>query len=619
MKAGLAPAFVFLLSPLFAYPSDSDLSTLSHDTKNWLRLGHYHETLVGKYESEVDGQEFFLADKGKRNPEAELNETVRLFRIGDKKAVCRFPARYKILKRYYKELILDPLVICSDYSEFFKKMSAQSITLFFSSYYIDSPASIFGHTFLRLNKRSSRNYEQEDRILDYAINFSAIMDGSDVFTYALKGLTGHYQAKFFAQPFYYKVREYNDFESRDLWGYELDLSQEKVDLVVAHLWELSQTYFDYRFFTENCSYHILSLLEAIDPSLNLKASLPSFYIIPIDTVREVLKSLPVRFVEYRPSLSSKIKNRSKGLSGADKEIVKDVLKGNFESNKVGSFQLQAARVDAAIELFDLNQSAQLLSEDPKVMAERFKLVSHRADLDSTSQSPVMEGTDPTKSHLSSRVGVFGYFQSKNSQSYNFSHRFALHDLLDPLQGQPSFSQIEFMHTKVRFIPEENTLSLSHLDLFTLASFSPSTFYRRPFSWTARLGLRNIQDRGCVDCMAGHMELGGGASIAPEGSLSFVSLLSKLEIDYTGSFAGSGRALIGPEVWARMADWESVNMLLKTGYKWGTQFDRINFGQGLFTHSLELRYHATQSSSMSLKGEVFDEQRQALEVGLLHFF
>jgi hypothetical protein len=77
--------------------------------------------------------------------------------------------------------------------------------------------------------------------------------------------------------------------------------------------------------------------------------------------------------------------------------------------------------------------------------------------------------------------------------------------------------------------------------------------------------------------------------------------------------------LGPEVWARLAEWDKLSMLLKSGYKWGTQFDQVKFGQGLFTHSLELRYHGTQSSSLSLKGEVFDEQRQSLEVGLLHFF
>ena len=72
---------------------------------------------------------------------------------------------------------------------------------------------------------------------------------------------------FHALPYFYKVREYNDYESRDLWEYDLNLSPRAVAMLVAHLWELGSTYFDYFYLSENCSYHSLAVLGVAEPSL----------------------------------------------------------------------------------------------------------------------------------------------------------------------------------------------------------------------------------------------------------------------------------------------------------------------------------------------------------------
>ena len=47
--------------------------------EQWIRLLHYRKTLFGNWESEADGDPFFNAEDGKRDPEAELAATVRGF------------------------------------------------------------------------------------------------------------------------------------------------------------------------------------------------------------------------------------------------------------------------------------------------------------------------------------------------------------------------------------------------------------------------------------------------------------------------------------------------------------------------------------------------------------
>src|ERR1700730_4876560 len=45
----------------------------------WQRLVHYRPDRWGNPVSEVDGQEFFLAPTGRRDPEAELEATLNAF------------------------------------------------------------------------------------------------------------------------------------------------------------------------------------------------------------------------------------------------------------------------------------------------------------------------------------------------------------------------------------------------------------------------------------------------------------------------------------------------------------------------------------------------------------
>ena len=89
-------------------------------------------------------------------------------------------------------------------------------------------------------------------------------------------------------PYYLKVREYTDLENRDIWEYELNLSPEEIDRLLMHAWELGPIHFDYYFFDENCAYHLLGLLEAARPDLELTKGF-RWWAIPSDTVREVVK------------------------------------------------------------------------------------------------------------------------------------------------------------------------------------------------------------------------------------------------------------------------------------------------------------------------------------------
>ena len=114
-----------------------------------------------------------------------------------------------------------------------EQVDAVSVTLVFPAAYMNSPSSMYGHTFLRFDPRQS---ESGSLWLSWALNFGANIDSDDSsLLYAYKGLFGGYPGQFNMMPYYRKIQEYNRMENRDMWEYPLNLAAEEVDQLLEHL------------------------------------------------------------------------------------------------------------------------------------------------------------------------------------------------------------------------------------------------------------------------------------------------------------------------------------------------------------------------------------------------
>ncbi|MGH7788632.1 MAG: DUF4105 domain-containing protein, partial [Candidatus Binatia bacterium] len=257
----------------------------------WLALVHYQPRRLGGVRSAVDSAWFFQAPDGATDPQAELEATLRVFFAADAQMKdgeppqCALRARYEWLAR---RLQFDPLRLppqaCVEFDQWRTGLGATGVTLIFPEAYMNNPSSMFGHTLLRLD--TGPPGARQD-LLAYGTNFSADTGSDGGIAFAFKGMLGFYPGRFTIQPYYEIVRVYGDWERRDIWEYQLALSQADVDLLVAHLWELRGVEFDYYFFDENCSYQLLALLEAARPDLHLKDQF-GVWVIPADTVRVVV-------------------------------------------------------------------------------------------------------------------------------------------------------------------------------------------------------------------------------------------------------------------------------------------------------------------------------------------
>ena len=564
--------------------------SLSED-RSWIRLGHWRKRLLGGWQSEADGPGLFLSPQGKRDPAAELDATLTgFFAPGDgapegakladpslEHPQCRFPARFAWLAT---ALSIDfsrlPPRSCPRFDAFWRRVSARSVALVFSSYYLNNPASAFGHTFLRLGKEEVASSGERLDLIDQAVDFAAVTDTSNAIVYAFDGLFGLFRGEFSARPYFYKVREYADYESRDLWEYELSLDQRQLAMLVGHLWELGQTWFDYYYVTENCSYHVLGALEAADSDLELLSHVGPATL-PADSVKALFANPGlVRAVRFRASGRTQLGARTAGLTGADLDAVERLSEGEDSAVLDAMSTDERVRViDAAVDLVDVRHGRDIVTgADPAADLLRQRLLERRSAIGVPSPPlviPPPSAGGPERGHGSMRLGLGAIASREAGPSLLAEGRLALHDLADPPAGFSPRTQIEFFKLRVSVADRRRVLRLEEASLVEVTSLNPIDRFERRVSWKMRVGATRVVDGGCDGCVAGMLAVGGGPGLVSSGGALSAALTADAELlaapDLHGLADSGMRPGIGPGLLLRLLGGERAALVGTGSWRW----------------------------------------------------
>ena len=597
--------------------------------EQWIRLLHYRKTLFGNWESEADGDPFFNAEDGKRDPEAELAATVRgFFGPAPKNSKldhprCRFPARFSWLdEQLHFDASRLPKLDCAGYKEFLSLVKPQGLTLVFSSYYLNNPASAFGHTFLRIDQ-SSKAEDESRELLDYGVDYSANVDTGNSFLYAMKGLLGLFPGTFQRMPFFYKVREYSDYESRDLWEYDLALSKAEVDRVIAHIWELGSTYFAYYYLTENCSYHMLGMLEVASPRLHLLRHLHQ-PVIPADTVKALFQNPGlVRRIKYRPSNRTQFRQRMEALTSEEEDLVALLLRDPAAPFPTTLSVTQQVKVlDTAVDLIDVELARDTVksrTDRDQSGAERQQaLLERRASYDVQTDEPHYPAPKDQMPHLghgSQRLGLGSGYDDQRGYFHSLAFRLALHDLGDSGVGFPNGSEIEFLPIRLRYYVESPKLSLEELSLIRVKSLTPLGRFSRSWSWLLEAGSQRNHDAGCDNCYAALGRFGAGITVQPFPFLTLFTL-GKVELNapLRSGYFDIFRLAVGPYggLRARVAD---LATLLVTG-QWAYLPGQHPYQT--WDLAAQLRFNYMKDFALGAEGRIFP-RTQSLELTSYMYF
>ncbi len=502
-----------------------------HEERYWHTLLHYKRTITG-IRSLVDDPKFFLSPRGKRDPEAEMEATIRAFFEPDttaaKHPVCRFVARYYWIKEQLNvNTSMLPVNECEHFRRLISDMQPESTTLVYPTSHMNSPASMFGHTLLMYES------ESKNKLLAYAVNYSAITTETFGPLFAVKGIFGFYKGYFSVLPYYAKLQEYSDIDHRDMWEYPLNFTREETIRSIMHVYELDGIYSDYYFFDENCSYTLLFLLEAGRPSLNLTDQMPP-WVIPLDTIRAAENAGLIMGAVYRPSKTTKVRHIASTLERPSRLLALDVAQGRAEPERILTSELskgeKARTYDLAVEYLQYLYTRRQLERD--VYTDRFvKLLTARSSLGVSEgeRYEIRPPPRPEEGHRSSRLQVgFGLRKDEPFQELRF--RFAYHTLTDYDKGYPEGSQIVFADTALRYYFRDNQFKLQQMDLVDIVSIAPRDELFKPLSWKIRAGLaqRVMKDRR--DHLIAQLSPGGGLAyrIEPLG-LFYVMLETDLNV------------------------------------------------------------------------------------------
>jgi len=438
----------------------------------WYDLLHYKQHVFGGVYSQVDDEAFFLSAQGKLDASAELVATIKGFfsSKAEQHPQCLFPARLYWLNRQLNFADFLPEVECHKFNNWKQKVDAESVTMLFPSMYLHNPGSMFGHTFLRLDKKNG------PELLNYTLSYAARRDLSDsIFSYVYKGISGGYTGVYSVQPYYETVQSYGDIEQRDIWEYSLDLNQNEIDQLVRHIWEVSNLKSDYYFFRENCSYQLLSLLDVARPGLNMTRDYHHLYAIPVDTVRTSSKAELIKDETYRPARSARIDQMFDQMNASSQQRTLDIIANNKIDFDLKSFTdiEQAQILETAYEISQLN-------EQQEILAEKLLSVRSRVHLDQEENLFVYSSHRPDDGHNSARWHV-AYGEHENDNYTELGVRPSFHDFLDRDKGFVKGAAITVLDTRVRWYESRQRLQLERISFFSMASLSPVKPWASPLS------------------------------------------------------------------------------------------------------------------------------------------
>lgn len=463
----------------------------------WHKLLHYKANrLLPGVTSSVDVDHFFLSPEGKTDPAAELDATLASF-FGDEPRhdeppQCRVKGRYEWLKG---RLRFDPARLpeqpCEFFAKWFAAMDPAAISLVFAANDLNSPATMYGHTLLRVDPVGS---EGESPLLSHAVNYAAEVatEGANV-GYILQALVGGFYGQYSTYRYHERVRQYVRVNHRDLWEYPVRLTREERERVMWHLWEMRDVGSDYLFFTENCAFMLLSLLDTGNEQLDLTAEFddPIPFVIPVDTIRAARDAGVLEPPRLRPSMARTLQHRLGLLPPDQYDWVLDYAAGDAsldDARFAAAAERDRARLlEVAGDYLLFRQQAGNLVRELAMPRMRAAL-SARATLEARSGFPPVPvpAVTPDRGHESSRLAV-GVRSDRYDTAAVIRARGAYHDRLDPTAGFLPGGEIEFVD--LALLVGDDKVRVGELKLVSVQTVAPWDRAFRPWLWQAQGGLR----------------------------------------------------------------------------------------------------------------------------------
>lgn len=458
--------------------------------------------------SEILTEEYFLSKKDNLTLENELIKTINSYELNNTNnfndsPVCKFPARYYWLSKYIDfpnySMINNK---CKNLKKWSLLKDTQSISAILVSGYLGNPASTFGHSFLKIN---TKNKENINNLFDLSINYGALVpENENILKYIFKGITGGYEAGFSDKYFYTQDLVYSNTEFRDMWEYEINLSDEEKNFILLHLWEIIGKKFDYYFLDKNCGYRISQLLEVVIKEPILKNS--DYWYAPVETFHQLeeinnkrrLDNKLFKNVNYIPSKQKKIYIHYQSLTSKEKTIVKKLKDEGFNLIKSEIKKLNpTTQINILDFLIDYFKYLEIKDENNiDIIALKNKLLLLRLNLPirKNKEIQVQNRVSPAKSNKPMILSL-GAAYSKNKNFYS-QLGFSVFAIESIGKNHLNSDELIVLDTKLGIYNNKDYVFLDSFNLIKIKKLKTSQIdlnENNLISWKLNIGTKRVEE------------------------------------------------------------------------------------------------------------------------------
>lgn len=504
---------LFCITPAFAQGDavvvdDRQLEELSVDP-TWQKLLHYGDDGRG----EILGDDFFLSSTGRNDPKAELVATLQSYsepwpENGNEHARCRFPARYLWLSGRLSLPTYQPHPSqCTSLEKWALFDDLQSVSFLLVSGYLGNPGSTFGHSMLKFSSAASRDVG----LFDLSASYGALIpDNEPTWRYVMKGVFGGYQGSFSDRYYYTQDLVYSHTEFRDVWEYELILSEYEKNFLVFHIWEIVGRKFNYLFLTKNCAYRLSELLEMVTGESFLDNT--SVWYIPVETFhrlnrvdaerREDGRPGLIRSIRFIPSSQRQLNYQVSLLNSRERQAIEAIIASGPDAIDSQLSGLKPESRPKVLEAALAYYNYQLVKEQPEpsqgkldvkasLLLERLKLPAAKEPL-----PQVPELSSPASGSRPMLLALGGGHDSNEGNYY----KFRLAPFSQEATGNTALegSEIALLDFAIGLGGNHHRVFAERVDLIRILKLKNQLLAdedESPWSWRLRVGSELSEDKG----------------------------------------------------------------------------------------------------------------------------
>ena len=585
----------------------------------WRDLLHFK----GK-RSQILDQNFFLSDRGRFDPQAELEATIEAYftgehaitlnkEVGDKNIVCIFPARYAWLN---EKLGLPGYRcdsdICPNLSDWARLEQIESVSVIYVSGYLGNPASSFGHVLLNLKVKGD---EEISDLLDTSVSYGATVPlNENVAFYVFKGLLGGYSASFSDKFFYAHDQVYSNREARDMWEYTLVLDDFEKKMLIYHIAELLTKRYKYYFLSANCAHRMAVLLDIFIEEDVYNFDYPIYVpeelfhrLHQIDAERrENGKTGLIKSIKYIPSARRYLFYETARLSNEERKVYRDITNSRDEDFSPPLKELDVeGRINVLNALLayqyyklmasdDDNANQRLKEYKDKILLERLRLPGKKGKPVTIPEIPSPRSVSPPSSFN------IGFVSEENSDSFATVGVTVFRKESVGLNSL-EYNELVALNLNLGLFADSSEVFVDTFDFLKIRDFR--TFYikeakENPFSWRVRAGVDryNTDDDASYDYVL-------------DGGVGFVGKISDMGIHY-GFMNASLHSLNQQYRSGPSAGFVFGNDALKFQADYGLEFDLEDYGY-IETVQAKMQYQVNKRDALQISYEKTDRERLSL--------